>query len=153
MIVGLFSLSFFQVPPFLVRKVFTQVFSFINVQLFNRSVVKGISYYSYSFKIQLYNKPYFLYLCLRAVAFCWEENAVHLATVNMSKLAWRNWSTGATKQLMRYLGLLPLVKRYSPCLLFSLMKGACSVYRISLGGAQAYKTGNWILGNASSNLD
>ncbi|CAN4113680.1 unnamed protein product [Withania somnifera] len=28
------------VPPFLVRKVFTQVFSFINVQLFNRSVVK-----------------------------------------------------------------------------------------------------------------
>lgn len=26
----------FQVPPFLVRKVFTQIFSFINVQLFNR---------------------------------------------------------------------------------------------------------------------
>lgn len=36
-----FSLHFYvlfllQVPPFLVRKVFTQIFSFINVQLFNR---------------------------------------------------------------------------------------------------------------------
>lgn len=31
-----FSASFWQVPPFLVRKVFTQIFSFINVQLFNR---------------------------------------------------------------------------------------------------------------------
>lgn len=29
-------ISLLQVPPFLVRKVFTQIFSFINVQLFNR---------------------------------------------------------------------------------------------------------------------
>ena len=40
------SASFWQVPPYLVRKVFTQIFSFINVQLFNRlvfstSVVSG----------------------------------------------------------------------------------------------------------------
>lgn len=33
------SVSFWQVPPFLVRKVFTQIFSFINVQLFNRLVL------------------------------------------------------------------------------------------------------------------
>lgn len=31
-------IPFLQVPPFLVRKIFTQIFSFINVQLFNRSV-------------------------------------------------------------------------------------------------------------------
>lgn len=31
-----YIMSFTQVPPFLVRKVFTQIFSFINVQLFNR---------------------------------------------------------------------------------------------------------------------
>lgn len=30
------TICFLQVPPFLVRKVFTQIFSFINVQLFNR---------------------------------------------------------------------------------------------------------------------
>ncbi|KAI7982044.1 Myosin-11 [Camellia lanceoleosa] len=38
----LFSLSFyyFQVPPFLVRKVFTQIFSFINVQLFNNLLLR-----------------------------------------------------------------------------------------------------------------
>lgn len=31
-----------QVPPFLVRKVFTQIFSFINVQLFNRLVCSAL---------------------------------------------------------------------------------------------------------------
>ncbi|RHN49426.1 putative Dilute domain-containing protein [Medicago truncatula] len=34
------SVSFWQVPPFLVRKVFTQIFSFINVQLFNSLLLR-----------------------------------------------------------------------------------------------------------------
>lgn len=33
-------MSFVQVPPFLVRKLFTQIFSFVNVQLFNSLLLR-----------------------------------------------------------------------------------------------------------------
>lgn len=153
MIVGLCSLLFFRCLHFLCAK-YLHKSSLSSMSNYLTGLLSRESHnILISSRFNYILNPIFLYLCLLAVAFCWEENAVHLATVNMSKLVWRNWSTGATKQLMRYLGLLPLAKHYSPCLLFSLMKGTCSVYRISLGGAQAYKTGNWIFGNASSNLD
>ncbi|KAF8394311.1 hypothetical protein HHK36_020518 [Tetracentron sinense] len=42
--------TYFQVPPFLVCKVFTQIFSFINVQLFNRLLLS-------SQKVVLYSCP------------------------------------------------------------------------------------------------
>ena len=81
-----------QVPPFLVRKVFTQIFSFINVQLFNRLVCSSliISHFRGCF---LFCKLVLIFIvshALFATVFFLDGSAAHLVMENMSKLVWLN---------------------------------------------------------------
>ncbi|RZC77767.1 hypothetical protein C5167_002019 [Papaver somniferum] len=64
------------VPSVIIRKTFTQVFAFINVQLLNSLV--------------LFNAVY-----------CFAVSAAHLATENMLKPVCRNWNNGVPKQQIR----------------------------------------------------
>uniref|UniRef100_A0A453DWN5 Dilute domain-containing protein n=1 Tax=Aegilops tauschii subsp. strangulata TaxID=200361 RepID=A0A453DWN5_AEGTS len=85
------------VPPFLICKLFTQVFSFINVQLFNRFVQHLYCYSSFMYvKTSAMNRlTEMIYIFGSIAVSCYGASAAHSVMGSMSKQGWMSWSIGA----------------------------------------------------------
>lgn len=142
-----------QVPPFLVRKVFTQIFSFINVQLFNRFLVH-LTFWS---SVPPGPPPLFtqhrmtLWLSLCSLLLrreCCSFSNGEYVKAGLAEL--EQWCFDATEEVTISLSLSLHPFTHSLSLSKTLTRRLETVFRVSVGRASAHQTGSWISGTIPS---